>query len=109
MVKDLPVPVLLGRDWLGFDHLLVATIHPASQNRSCQNANQSCRPPTTREMVSHKIRPLTCILITSNRSLKGACLDGNSERMIGYKIVGHRLERWKGNAEALVGSAEVQD
>ncbi len=30
IVKDLPVPVLLGRDWPGFDHLLAAATQPAS-------------------------------------------------------------------------------
>ncbi len=30
IVKDLPVPMLLGRDWPGFDHLLAAATQPAS-------------------------------------------------------------------------------
>ncbi|KAL0159094.1 hypothetical protein M9458_047170, partial [Cirrhinus mrigala] len=30
LMKDLPVPVLLGRDWPGFDHLLAATTQPTS-------------------------------------------------------------------------------
>ncbi|KAI2655868.1 Retrovirus-related Pol polyprotein [Labeo rohita] len=35
IVKDLPVPVLLGRDWPGLDSLL--TSQPASQKGSCQS------------------------------------------------------------------------
>ncbi|KAL1282698.1 hypothetical protein QQF64_001501 [Cirrhinus molitorella] len=30
LVKDLPVPVLIGRDWPGFDRLLTATTQPAN-------------------------------------------------------------------------------
>ncbi|KAL1282357.1 hypothetical protein QQF64_001160 [Cirrhinus molitorella] len=30
LVKDLPVPVLIGRDWPGFDRLLAATTQPAN-------------------------------------------------------------------------------
>ncbi len=30
VLKDLPVPVLLGRDWLGFDRLHAATLQPVS-------------------------------------------------------------------------------
>ncbi|KAL1263646.1 hypothetical protein QQF64_006385 [Cirrhinus molitorella] len=33
IVKKLPVPVLLGRDWPGFDHLLVLASQPASPAR----------------------------------------------------------------------------
>ncbi|KAI7796123.1 hypothetical protein IRJ41_017339, partial [Triplophysa rosa] len=34
VVKDLPVSVLLGRDWPGFERLLTSTIQPASQRWS---------------------------------------------------------------------------
>ncbi len=33
VVKDLPVPVLIGRDWPGFDRLLATTTQPASPRR----------------------------------------------------------------------------
>ncbi len=32
-VADLPVPLLLGRDWPGFDHLLSAVVQPAGKTR----------------------------------------------------------------------------
>ncbi|KAL0199597.1 hypothetical protein M9458_002784, partial [Cirrhinus mrigala] len=34
LMKDLPVPVLLGRDWPGFDCLLATGTQPASPRRS---------------------------------------------------------------------------
>ncbi len=33
IVADLPVPLLLGRDWPGFDHLLSAVVQPAEKTR----------------------------------------------------------------------------
>ncbi len=45
IVKDLPVPVLLGRDWPGFDHLLAAATQPASPagNRRRRKTRQNPR------------------------------------------------------------------
>ncbi len=45
IVKDLPVPVLLGRDWPGFDCLLAATTQPASLagNRRRRKSRQGPR------------------------------------------------------------------
>lgn len=45
VVKDLPVPVLLGRDWPGFDQLLAAATQPASRTppRRPQRAGRGAR------------------------------------------------------------------
>ncbi len=45
IVKDLPVPVLLGRDWPGFDRLLAAATQPVSPtgNRRRQKLNRGPR------------------------------------------------------------------
>ncbi len=42
LVKDLPVPVLIGRDWPGFDRLLTAAVRPVSTKGS-----RSRKRPTT--------------------------------------------------------------
>ncbi|KAI2644739.1 Gypsy retrotransposon integrase-like protein 1 [Labeo rohita] len=43
LMKDLPVPVLLGRDWPGFDHLLAAATQPASPRGSHSFAKEQCK------------------------------------------------------------------
>ncbi|KAL1255564.1 hypothetical protein QQF64_013625 [Cirrhinus molitorella] len=47
IVKELPVPVLLGRDWLGFEQLLRATNQPASRagSRHERRAGRKTRRP----------------------------------------------------------------
>ncbi len=47
LMKDLPVPVLLGRDWPGFDRLLALATQPASPAGSRRTRKFSRRPPTT--------------------------------------------------------------
>ncbi len=44
IVKDLPVPVLLGRDWLGFDRLLAAATQPVSPAGNRQRKKSRQRP-----------------------------------------------------------------
>uniref|UniRef100_A0A8C2EHX4 Uncharacterized protein n=1 Tax=Cyprinus carpio TaxID=7962 RepID=A0A8C2EHX4_CYPCA len=44
IVKDLPVPVLLGRDWPGFDRLLAAVSQPASPDGNRQNQTTTRGP-----------------------------------------------------------------
>ncbi|XP_067303559.1 uncharacterized protein [Pseudorasbora parva] len=44
IVKDLPVPVLLGRDWPGFDRLLTAATQPVSQPGSRPKRRTARRP-----------------------------------------------------------------
>uniref|UniRef100_A0A8C2AXE9 SCAN box domain-containing protein n=1 Tax=Cyprinus carpio TaxID=7962 RepID=A0A8C2AXE9_CYPCA len=36
VVKDLPVPVLIGRDWPGFDHLLAGAVQPTATKGRCR-------------------------------------------------------------------------
>lgn len=47
IVRDLPVTVLLGRDWLGFDRLLATATQPASPARNRRN-RKSTRGPRRR-------------------------------------------------------------
>lgn len=44
LVKDLPVPVLLGRDWPGFDHLLATATQPISPRGSLQRRRPARGP-----------------------------------------------------------------
>ncbi|XP_026146496.1 uncharacterized protein LOC113120717 [Carassius auratus] len=45
IVKDLPVPVLLGRDWPGFDRLLAAAAQPASSTGNRRRRRPEKGPP----------------------------------------------------------------
>ncbi|KAI2658233.1 Transposon Ty3-G Gag-Pol polyprotein [Labeo rohita] len=44
ILKELPVPVLLGRDWPGFEQLLLATTQPASQAGSRRDRRNKRHP-----------------------------------------------------------------
>uniref|UniRef100_A0A9J7Y940 Gypsy retrotransposon integrase-like protein 1 n=1 Tax=Cyprinus carpio carpio TaxID=630221 RepID=A0A9J7Y940_CYPCA len=48
VVKDLPVPVLLGRDWPGFEQLLAQVTRPASPAGNCQKRKNFSRGPHRR-------------------------------------------------------------
>ncbi len=50
IVKDLPVPVLLGRDWPGFDRLLAAATQPASPAGN-RRRRKSCQGPRRRPVL----------------------------------------------------------
>ncbi|XP_073681655.1 uncharacterized protein [Garra rufa] len=50
LVKDLPVPVLLGRDWPGFDRLFAATTQPASP-RGSRRRPRTPRGPRRRPVL----------------------------------------------------------
>ncbi len=44
IIKDLPVPVLIGRDWPGFDRLLTAAMQSASRAGNRQKRRSHRRP-----------------------------------------------------------------
>ncbi len=44
IIKDLPVPVLIGRDWPGFDRLLTAAMQPVSRAGNRQKRRSHRRP-----------------------------------------------------------------
>ncbi len=50
VVKDLPVPVLIGRDWPGFDHLLAMATQPASPRRD-RRRRRPTRGPRQRPVL----------------------------------------------------------
>ncbi len=48
-MADLPVPLLLGRDWPGFDHPLSAVVQPAEKTRG--HRRRTARGPPARRTV----------------------------------------------------------
>ncbi len=98
IVKDLPVPVLLGRDWPGFDHLLTAATQPASPaGNRCRwkpRRNPRRRPyswrQTARETVSPPPKTLTSTMMFSSRCREGARSQKSNTGTTASSTAGHK-------------------
>uniref|UniRef100_A0A8C1VE72 SCAN box domain-containing protein n=1 Tax=Cyprinus carpio TaxID=7962 RepID=A0A8C1VE72_CYPCA len=92
MVKDLPVPILLGRDWPGLEQLLTQVTHPASPAGNRQKRKNFSRGPHRHPalLASDSARDgesppkvLTFSMMCSSRSGVGEILGRSSSGTIG--------------------------
>ncbi len=91
LMKDLPVPVLLGRDWPGFDRLLALATQPPAPPGAAEPGGSadvpdnapSCWPRTALETVSPPPSPLTFSLMCFSRLREAGLSPRNSSGTIG--------------------------